>query len=168
MVISAGMTTTSAARPSPETPSDVARERFIERMGMLSQADGMPRIAGRLLALLVLDGGPLAFGELAERLSVSRGSVSSNMRLLEGMGVAERVARPGERGDSFQLAPDPYVRLLSGVVQRAQRGREVAIQTRDALGVEGADPATLARLDELARFHAALVDLMTDLDGSLT
>ena len=147
-----------------DTDARAARERFIERMGLLAQGDGLPRIAGRLLALLVLEGGPLAFGELAERLRISRGSVSSNVRLLEGMGVVERVTRPGERGDFFQMAPDPYARLLSGVVERARRGRQTAAETRDALRAQGADQATLGRLDDLARFYAAVTQAVATLD----
>ena len=70
-------------------------ENFIERMGMIAQADGLPRIAGRIMGLIILEGGPYSFGELAKRLSVSRGSISTNTRLLENMGVIERTAKPG-------------------------------------------------------------------------
>ena len=163
MLTWAGMTTAHAA-PSA---ADAARERFVERIGLLAQGDGMPRIAGRLMALMVLEGGPLSFGELAERLRISRGSVSSNARLLEGMGIIERVTRPGERGDFFQMAPDPYARLLDGVAQRARRGREAALETRDALQAEGADRATRDRLDALARFYGAVSDAVGDLHGTL-
>ena len=155
------------ATPTASSTADAARERFVERMGLLAQGDGMPRIAGRLLGLLVLEGGPLAFGELAERLQVSRGSVSSNARLLEGMGVVERVTRPGERGDYFQMAPDPYARLLDGVAERARRGREIALETRDAVAVqEGADRAAQERLDALARFYGTVSDAVARMNGT--
>ena len=162
------MVIANTATSIEDTDAQAARERFIERMGLLAQGDGLPRIAGRLLALLVLEGGPLAFGELAERLRISRGSVSSNVRLLEGMGVVERVTRPGERGDFFQMAPDPYARLLSGVVERARRGRRAAEETRDALRTRGADRATLGRLDDLAQFYAAVSQAMAALDTTTT
>ena len=145
-----------------------AAERFIERMGRLSQMDGLPRIAGRLLGLLVLEGGPLAFGTLAERLQVSRGSISSNARLLEGMGVIERVTRPGDRGDYFQLAPDPWVRLLAGVQERSRKGQMLAEQTRLTLASNGAPKATLRRLDELASFYGMLSDTFQKFGRGLT
>lgn len=160
------VTRTTSPPASADADADAARERFVERMGLLAQGDGMPRIAGRLMALMVLEGGPLAFGEIADRLRVSRGSVSSNVRLLEGMGIVERVTKPGERGDFFQMSADPYRRLLDGVLQRARRGHDNAVETRDVLRSTGVDRGTLARLDELARFYAALSAVMTTLDAT--
>ena len=55
-----------------------AIERFIEGFGLLMQQDGLPRIAGRMLALFIVEGGPFSFSELAEKLQVSRGSISTN------------------------------------------------------------------------------------------
>lgn len=143
--------------------------QFIEGMGILAQADGLPRIAGRLMGLLVLEGGPLAFGELANRLEVSRGSISSNARLLEGMGILERIARPGERGDFFQLAPDPYARLLDGIKERSAKGCRLARDTRDALAATASpDDAALHRLAELADFYAALRRSVEEMREHLT
>ena len=128
---------------------------FIERMGLNAQADGMPRIAGRIMGLMVLDGGPLAFGELAERLQVSRGSISTNVRLLEGMGVIERVAKPGDRSDYFRLADEPYRALIAGVRERAVRGERAAREARDALG-DAIDEGAARRLGKLSAFYGAL------------
>lgn len=143
-----------------------AEEEFIERMGLIAQADGLPRIAGRVMAFLVLHGGPVSFGELASRLGVSRGSISTNTRLLEGLGVVERVGRPGDRGDWFRLADAPYRSLLEGIVARMARAQEAVDAARRAL-----PPGTGAqeRLDALGRFYARvsesnrrLIDTMKD------
>ena len=145
--------------PASETardplPSETrAGREFVERLGLLFQADGLPRIAGRMVALLVLDGGPLAFGALAERLQVSRGSVSSNARLLEGVGILERTTRPGERADYFQLADDPYRRVMEGARQRSERAAALARATRESLADH---PAAASRVGELERFHEAI------------
>lgn len=146
----------SAGVAPPERVSDrPAAIEFVERMGVQAQGDGLPRIAGRLMGLMVLEEGPLAFGELAKRLQVSRGSISTNARLLEGMGILERVALPGERGDYFQLADDPYRALIEGARDRAAKGERATRSARDAL--DGEVPAEVGeRLDELARFYGAL------------
>ena len=132
---------------------------FIEGMGLLTQAEGLPRIAGRFLALLVIEGGPLGFGEIADRLQVSRGSVSSNARLLETMGVLERVAKPGDRSDYFRLADDPYEQVLTVIEARMARGERLSLQARDGLArhSDAADPR-VRRLDELAGFYTRLRD----------
>lgn len=108
-------------------------DRFIEQKGMEYQAEGLPRIAGRLMGLMLIEEGPFAFGHLAERLKVSRGSISTNTRLLENLGVIERVSKPGERGDYFQTSSEPYVSLLAGINLRLKRALANAKQARGGL-----------------------------------
>lgn len=136
--------------------TEVAAQEFIERMGMIAQADGLPRIAGRIMGFLVIDGGPVSFGELSERLRVSRASVSTNTRLLEELGVVERVAMPGDRQDHFRLADAPYHRLMEGVAERLARARDTVETARRDLpdnwtGAQG-------RLAELGAFYAAAAE----------
>jgi DNA-binding transcriptional regulator GbsR (MarR family) len=94
---------------------------FIERMGFLCEADGLPRISGRLLGLFILERGPFNLKELSERLAVSRASVSTNTRLLAKTGMLERVAMPGDRQDYYALVDDPGARILTGVVERLEQ-----------------------------------------------
>lgn len=103
-------------RSSP--PCEEACERFIERMGEHMELEGMPRISGRLFGLLLVDPGPISFSALAERLAVSRGSVSTNARLLEGKGLIERVDVEGERQDYFRIADRPFVNMIHGIAAR--------------------------------------------------
>ena len=74
---------------------DAAIEHFIDTHGQLAEADGMPRILGRMAALFMLEPGPLSFSEIGERMQISRASVSTATRLLENLGVFERITRPG-------------------------------------------------------------------------
>lgn len=129
-------------------------EEFVERMGLVAEGDGLPRIAGQIMGLMVMDGGPLSFAELAERLEVSRASVSTNTRFLERLGVIERVARRGDRRDYFQLATAPYVRLLQGSIDRMMKAHAVVAHARDRLS--GTDEGTRRRLDELGAFYEEL------------
>jgi DNA-binding transcriptional regulator GbsR (MarR family) len=131
-------------------------DRFIEQKGMEYQAEGLPRIAGRLMGLMLIEDGPFAFGGLAERLKVSRGSVSTNTRLLESLGVIERVSKPGERGDFFQLSSDPYVSLLGGINLRLKRALTNAKKAQSGL------PKTMKnaqdRLSELEAFYEGFIE----------
>jgi DNA-binding transcriptional regulator GbsR (MarR family) len=85
---------------------------FIEGMGRRFEEEGVPRIAGRMFGLMMVNEEPCSLDEMAEVLQVSKGSVSSNARLLEQWGVAERTTRPGDRRDYYQLADDMPVRML--------------------------------------------------------
>lgn len=100
------------------------REEFIEKIGLIAQSDGMPRIAGRLMGLLVWDGEAVSFADLAARLQVSRGSISTATRILEERRLIRRTAKPGQRQDFFQLAENPFVQMLEAVSYAVARARE--------------------------------------------
>jgi DNA-binding transcriptional regulator GbsR (MarR family) len=72
-------------------------QRFIESMGLFFERQGVPRIGGRILGLLMLAEGPLALGEMAGLLRVSPASVSTNVRQLRASGTVEPASIPGDR-----------------------------------------------------------------------
>ncbi|MDG1067192.1 MAG: MarR family transcriptional regulator [Sulfitobacter sp.] len=76
---------------------DAVRADFIEKSGLISQAEGLPRIAGRVFGMLIFDGDMISFGELATRLQVSRASISTSIRILEERGLVKRMTKAGER-----------------------------------------------------------------------
>jgi len=127
---------------------------FVESLGLILQTEGFPRIAGRLLGIFVLRGGPLSFQELCDTLQVSRGSVSTNTRLLESLGAVERITVSGERQDYFRLAETPYERIAAGQVERARQARERLKKGRDAL--DNCDDATFERITELTDFFGTM------------
>ena len=136
-------------------------DTFIDRMGLVAEADGLSRIAGRIMGLMVVEGGPLSFAQIAERLAISRASVSTNTRFLERIGVIERVAVKGERQDYFQLARAPYARLLEGSVARIKKAQSVVADAKAELPPQ--DEACLRRLEELGKFYEALSESFEDL-----
>lgn len=141
-------------QPHDATPQD-AIVRFIEQLGLSAKQDGLPRIAGRLTGWFVVHGGPAALSDLAESLQVSRASISTNARLLEQLGVLERVAVPGERQDFYQLSDRPYARLLEGYVHRMR----TRIQDLDTLAEQlpGEANDTLERVHEMRDFYARAI-----------
>ena len=134
-------------------------EQFVESFGLVMQAEGFPRIAGRLMATLVLRGGPLSFAELSKALRVSRASISTNARLLEDLGAIERVSMPGERQDFFRLADTPYREMIRREIGRARRASTMIAEARDAL--PDGDPAAKARMAELSQFFGSIADACT-------
>src|SRR5689334_15224571 len=97
---------------------DRAAEAFVERMGLNTEADGLSRIAGRLFGALLLAEEPRSLDDLAESLGVSKASASVEARRLLERGVVERVGRPGDRRDYYQLAPDFFERVIRRRVAR--------------------------------------------------
>lgn len=141
-----------------------ARAAFIEKVGMALQAEGKSRIAGRLFGLLIFDGKPISFGDLAAELQVSRGSVSSNARFLEERGVIKRISKAGERQDYFQLADNPYATMIKGVAQRMQNAKNEINDTLKHLPskAEGCSIDDLKkRLTDYSKFYEVMtINLM--------
>ena len=132
---------------------DATRQDFIEKVGMITQSEGLPRIAGRIMGLLVFDGKDVSFGDLAADLQVSRGSISTSVRLLEERGIINRVTKPGQRQDYFQLAPDPYPTMLERVQRRVRKAKCEITETMDCLQNR---PDVAARLAAFAAFYNSL------------
>ena len=102
---------------------DARTESFIERMGVMTEADGLPRIAGRIFAYLLLTPGECSLEDLAAAMVVSRASVRNDARRLDRMGLLERRSRPGDRRDYYSMAPDGFRRSIEdriGVLRRFQ------------------------------------------------
>ena len=123
---------------------------FVERAGCLCERDGLPRIAGRILGLLLVSPEPLALDTIAERLGVSRASVSTDARRLVEQGILERIGRPGDRKDYYQMAADSHVRSLE---QRLATVRQFLGLLDEARRLPVADVAVRERLDETAGLY---------------
>lgn len=125
-------------------------EDVIERIGLRFEADGMSRIAGRMLGLLLLSPESLSLDDLGEQLSVSKTSASTNARLLERMGIVEPSTRPGDRRDYYRIASDLHTRLHGARCAKIQATKELLEQ---ALETEAAqEPRVHERLREFTSF----------------
>jgi DNA-binding transcriptional regulator GbsR (MarR family) len=148
--------TERAPRPAP--PADPAADRFIEEMGLITQSDRLPRIAGRIWGLLIYEGRVFGLQEMAGRLRVSRASISTNARLLAEMGLIRRVGRPGDRQDYYELGPDPYGRMLAIVGEKMQRtARAIEDAARQ---IPAGNPGARERAAALSRFYARSHELL--------
>ena len=65
-----------------------ARDNFVEGgSGYLASTVGLNGVIGQLYAILFLSHEPLCLDDMAERLKISKGSASVNIRELEKLGV---------------------------------------------------------------------------------
>jgi DNA-binding transcriptional regulator GbsR (MarR family) len=137
-------------------PLHPAAVEFIEQLALIAEADGLPRIAGKIVALLVIRQEPVSFDELVDQLQVSRGSVSTNTRLLETRSVIRRVSRLGERKDLFEVGPDFLERFLERQLERHRIMQRLSAKARRDL------PASHARtkdaLKQMEELHGLLID----------
>lgn len=132
-----------------------AVQQFVERMGRMMEADGLPRSAGRIFGFLLLAEAPFSLDELAERLQVSKASVSTNARLLEQAGLLERSSAPGDRRDFYQMRPDAWEQMLRVARKRWETMQAALVEGEASLPPEMG--LARGRLAEAARFHAFLL-----------
>ena len=91
---------------------DQAVQQFVERMALICEKEGMPRIAGRIFGYLLATDQTFSLEELAERLQASKASASTNARMLEQFGMIQRVSVLGDRRDFYRVQDDPWEQML--------------------------------------------------------
>lgn len=134
---------------------------LIEKFGLTFEREGLPRIAGRMIGFLMLQGGPCTLDDLAEHLQISKTSASTNTRLLEQHGILERTAKAGDRRDYYQLAGDYGEQMFAMAKQRIQRFYQLLT---DAVAEQPAGGGSRERLRSMQRFYEFL---LTDIDHSV-
>ncbi|WP_322806485.1 GbsR/MarR family transcriptional regulator [Thermanaerothrix sp.] len=98
---------------TPEVFPNPAQRQFIESMALALEAAGLPRLAGRCLAwLLICEPPTQSLGEIATALSASKGAVSQMVRLLAERGLIERVPTPHPRRDYYRFKSGGWATYL--------------------------------------------------------
>jgi len=127
--------------------------RYIEDVALFWERQGLPRIAGRIVGLLMVCDPPhRSAGQLAEELGASKASVSNMTRLLLTGGSIEAVAVPGDRATYYALTPDSLERKLERRVAAMVSFHALAQRGLDLL--DGAPPERSARLRRVASLYA--------------
>ena len=89
--------------------------------GRMSSSWGINRTMAQIHALLFVSGVPLEVNEIMERLQISRGNASMNLRELMDWGIVRRFRRPGDRKDTYVSETDPYQMFIRVVRERKRR-----------------------------------------------
>jgi DNA-binding transcriptional ArsR family regulator len=130
---------------------DPRTSRFIDRVASLFEYDGLPPIAGRIFALLLVSEDALSLDQLSEALGVSKASASTNARLLARFGLIEPVRRSGSRRDYYRTVDDLFERSMAVRLDRWREFTEAIGDGRRRLPL----PSPRVR-DRLERYEGAL------------
>jgi DNA-binding transcriptional regulator GbsR (MarR family) len=103
---------------------------FVEDIGLFFEQMGLPRMAGRILGvLLISDPEAQSIPDLAQSLKASKSAISTMTRLLSEVGLIERVASPIPRRVYYRFTSGGwilYVRhwidLMAELHQITERG----------------------------------------------
>ena len=135
---------------------------FIEKMGLMFEQGGSTRTHGRMMGLLLVHDKPLSLDEMADHLQVSKASLSTNARMAVQIGMAQRVSRPGDRKDYYEMTPGSF----ENMVAHRMRAVDIFIHIADeGLAAVDADNTTArARLEKMKDFYQFFLG---ELQGSL-
>ncbi len=101
-----------------------------EAVGDVIEHWGFRKALGRAWTVLYLEPEPLGAADLAERLGMSAGAISTTLGELQRWGVVRRVWKPGERREFFEAETD-FWKMISKVV--SERERFLADSVRERL-----------------------------------
>ncbi len=94
----------------PNGISKIEEIHFIEDIALFFERIGMPRMAGKILGVLLIADPPAqSITEIGEKLGASKSSVSIMARLLVENGLIERVASPLPRRDYYRFKEGGWV-----------------------------------------------------------
>jgi HTH-type transcriptional regulator, glycine betaine synthesis regulator len=98
-----------------------AQNLFILEWGRMSSSWGINRTMAQIHALLFVTGEPHTVDEIIERLQISRGNASMNLRDLMDWGIVRRFRQPGDRKDTYVSEADPWQMFARVVRERKRR-----------------------------------------------
>jgi DNA-binding transcriptional regulator GbsR (MarR family) len=104
---------------SPELKT--VEDQFILAWGRMSAAWGINRTMAQIHALLLISGRPYSMDEIIERLHISRGNASMNLRDLCDWGLITRFRHPGDRKDIYQCQGDILEMIVRVIRERKRR-----------------------------------------------
>jgi DNA-binding transcriptional regulator GbsR (MarR family) len=111
-------------------------KHFIEDIGLFFEQMGLPRMAGKILGVLLISDPPAqSITDIAINLNASKSSISIMARLLVERGLIERVASPVPRRDYYRFKPGGWIlylrswlELMSALHQITERGMNLIRQ----------------------------------------
>jgi len=152
-----------------------ACDNLIEGIGHLAGTVGLSRVIGQLYAMLFLTNEPLCLDDMAERLKISKGNASVNIRGLEKLGLVKKVWVKGSRRDFYEAELDLEKLIKSGIVAAAKRRIDMILETvvgtenliKKAKGMNGEEKKTaelyLKRLQSVKEIHRFAQEMLDDL-----
>jgi HTH-type transcriptional regulator, glycine betaine synthesis regulator len=146
--------------PPDGPPTDELVSQFVEHWGMMARSWGINATMGELFALLYITGDDWTAEDLRERLRVSRGNVSMNLRELITWGVVHKVHRQGERREYYRAELDVWTLFRRILRERKRRELDPTLVVLErSVAMVGDDPKQQAmrlRIQDLQQFFALI------------
>ena len=148
-----------------------AQDIFLDRINHICKKLGLNNIMAQLYAILYLSNEALSLDDMVQRLKISKGSASINIRALESYGAVKRVWVRGSRKDFYEADTD-IIRVVMDRIKLIGRLRlsEMDEMLKSSFGIlstisssdkdeDAAIRAFRQRLDKLEALHRQVESL---------
>ena len=143
------------------------KKDFTQGLSQISRFWGFPKGMGAIFAVLYLSPVALSLDEIAKETGLTKGAVSSEVRVLARMGLVHRSTKLGDRKDYYSAESDFYAAIRSILQERqnsefdrAVRSVQDTLKTMEENWVEDDDwNFVYARVQALQEFFDAIDSL---------
>lgn len=142
-----------------------AQDVFLGKINQMCSKLGLNNIMAQLYAILYFSDKPLSLNDMVERLKISKGSASVNIRILERYGAVRNIWVKGSRKDYYEAEAD-ISKVIIARIRSMAHGRlaEVEEMINDSYAAlnsigntsgeeKAAVEAFKGRLEKLRGFH---------------
>lgn len=147
-----------ATSSSPFNPTlKTVNDSVLEGLGQLATYFGFSKMMGQLYGALLLSPDPLSLDDLMDRLSISKASVSTNMRTLEHMGIVREAWVRDDRRKYYRAETDFWQIVTNVLASRELRdvNRALNVLVEGNARLQSALPDMTDEESTLARHYAA-------------
>ena len=112
-------------------PTDIEniRRQFIQGLGEISRFWGFSSVMGQIYGLMYLTNGPIAAETIMQKLGISKGNVSINVRNLDRWGMIRKIRKPGDRKEYYEVETD-FIRIfINMLMERKNRDFDRSLRT---------------------------------------
>lgn len=143
------------------------KKDFTQGLSQISRFWGFPKGMGAIFAVLYLSPAALSLDEIAKETGLTKGAVSTEVRVLARMGLVHRSTKLGDRKDYYSAESDFYAAIRSILQERqnsefdrAVRSVQDTLRTMEENWVEDNDwNFVYARVQALQEFFDAIDSL---------
>lgn len=94
------------------------KQDFTEGLSQISRFWGFPKGMGAIFAVLYLSPIPLSLDEIVQETGLTKGAVSTEVRILARMGLVHRSSKLADRKDYYESEDDFYKSIRSILKER--------------------------------------------------
>ena len=112
----------------PQSLKNIKKE-FTQGLSQISRFWGFPKGMGAIFAVLYLSPTELSLDEIVKETGLTKGAVSTEVRVLARMGLVHRSSKLGDRKDYYAAETDFYAAIRSILQERQNSEFDRAIRS---------------------------------------